>query len=189
VAGRKDRLYLGNVVQMGIGQGELVNVTPIQLARAYASLANGGILYRPRILKEAHLPDGTPLAEGKPEEQGRIPLNERQRAEILEGLRRVINEPGGTAARYNIKPEWRVYGKTGTAQIGGGKTNAWFVGFAPAEAPTILLVVLVEHSPYHGGEMCAPLARQILSYYFGQPEPVLMPAGTQPPKKTGESED
>lgn len=196
IAGRKDRLYLGNVVQMGIGQGELINVTPIQLARAYAALANGGTLYRPHILKEAHMPDGTPMetnkaaqAAGKPEVQGKLPLTDHQRGLILEGLRRVVNETGGTAARYGIKPEWRVCGKTGTAQIGGGKTNAWFVGFAPAEAPSILVVVLVERSPWHGGEMCAPIARQLLAYYFGQPEPALMPAGSEPPKKSSDSVD
>lgn len=184
---RSNRPLLGNVVQSGIGQGELIGVTPIQLARAYAALCNGGILYRPRILREAHLPDGTPLAEGHAEEQGRLPLSDHQRGLILEGLRRVVNEFNGTAARYGIKPEWRVSGKTGTAQLGGGKVNAWFACFAPAEAPTIALVILVENSPSHGGTMCSPMARQLLAYYFGQPEPILYPAGTEPPKKTDES--
>lgn len=188
IAGKDNRPPLGNIVMMGIGQGELIDVTPLQVARAYAALCNGGILYQPRILKEAHTPDLKPIKEGKPVEQGRLPLSDLQRSQILEGLRRVVNEPGGTAARYGIKPEWRVSGKTGTAQLGGPKVNAWFVGFAPAEAPTILLTILVENSPSHGGTMCAPLARQLLAYYFGQPEPQIWPAGTEPPKKDGEED-
>lgn len=185
VAGTTGKPYWGDKVQMGMGQGKLISVTPLQLLRSYAAISNGGILYRPRVLKEARLPDGTILEEGHPEEQGRLPLTDLQRGQILEGLRRVVNEEGGTASRYGIKQEWRVCGKTGTAQIGGGKVNAWFVGFAPAENPTIALCILVEKSPAHGGEMCAPLARQLLAYYFGQPEPILYPAGTAPPKPAG----
>jgi penicillin-binding protein 2 len=173
-----DEIYTGSLLQMGIGQGQLLSVTPLQLTRAYAALCNGGILYQPRLFKEERSLDGKIERSGQKVAQGRLPIDDEQRRAILEGLWRVVNQTGGTAARYGIKPAWRVAGKTGTAQTGRPKSDAWFVCFAPAEAPEILLLVLVEDSG-HGGEVCAPLARQLLAYHFGEPEPAIVP----PPKE------
>ncbi|MCL5271052.1 MAG: penicillin-binding protein 2 [bacterium] len=175
--------FLGSVLHMGIGQGELIDVTPIQMARAYAALCNGGILYRPRIVKEIRSPAGEPIKVGQAEEQGRLPLSEQNRQFILKGLWDVVHDaPKGTASRTGFKPEWRVAGKTGTAQHGikGIPSNAWFACFAPADAPEILIIVFVEHAG-HGGAVAAPLARQLLAYYYGQPEPQIVPPPHEAP--------
>lgn len=175
----KDKIYMGSILHMGIGQGELINVTMIQMARAYSALCNGGTLFRPRIIKDVRSVDGQLIKQGKPEVQGKLTLTDKQREEILEGLRRVVNEQGGTGSHSGIKPEWHVAGKSGTAQTGipGKPPNAWFVGYAPYEHPTILIVALIEASG-HGGDMAAPVVRQLLAQYFGQPEPAIVP----PPK-------
>ena len=192
-----DKIYKGSVIQMGIGQGALIDVTPIQMARAYAALVNGGTLFRPHILKEVRSAEGNPINQvveyngktvevGKPEPQGTLPLSEPQRKEILEGLWRVVNEKGGTGSHSGIKAEWHAAGKSGTAQTGRpGPPNAWFVCYAPAEAPEILLVILVEASG-HGGEVAAPLARQLLAYHFGQPEPEIVPPPKNKPIQAGD---
>jgi penicillin-binding protein 2 len=86
-----------------------------------------------------------------------------------------------------LKEEWRVAGKTGTAQTGRPVPNAWFACYAPADAPEIVLIILVEDSG-HGGDVAAPLARQLLAYHFGQPEPLIVPP-PKTPKPASESED
>jgi len=171
------RVPTGKVLQMGIGQGELIGVTPIQMARAYAALCNGGKLFKPRILHEVRTAQGERVRVGQPEEQGALPLAEEHRRQILEGLRRVAQEPGGTGSRAGFKKAWRVAGKTGTAETGirGKPSNAWFCGFAPFENPEVLVIVMVEQAG-HGGDVAAPLARQLLAFYFGEPEPVIQPA-------------
>lgn len=176
---------LGNTLQMGIGQGAYITVTPIQMARAYAALCNGGVLYRPRILKEVYTAQEQLKQVGQSEVQGMLPLTEEQRRAIVEGLWRVIHERGGTADDVGFKPEWRVAGKTGTAQTHRKQPDAWFVCFAPVEEPEILVLVLVEQGG-HGGKTAAPLARQILAHHFGEPEAEIAPPpqpeaeGTQP---------
>lgn len=200
------KIFTGKLLHMGIGQGEYIDVTPMQLAHAYAAMANGGVMVRPRIIKEITTADGQPVPNytdyqgrtvqvGKPDVQGHLPLNEAQRQEILKGLWMVCNEHGGTAFRPDRfhHPEWRVAGKTGTAQTGRidpktGKQetpNAWFVCFAPIEKPEILILVLVENSG-HGGDIAAPLARQMLAMYKGTPEPVQPPPlkGSKKPEAT-----
>jgi penicillin-binding protein 2 len=175
-----DKPFLpGSVVQMGIGQGSMIGVSILQMTRAYAALANGGTFYRPRIVKEIQNSLGEKIdvpGYGKPVVQGRLPLTPTQRAQILEGLRRVVQVEGGTAFKAGFKPEWNVAGKTGTADTGapGVKPNAWFIGFAPMNAPRVLVAIMVEQAG-HGGVVAAPLARQIFAAYFGQPEPQIVP--------------
>jgi penicillin-binding protein 2 len=186
-----EKPYAGDVLHMGIGQGRMIAVTPIQVARAYAALANGGKLLQPKLLQEVRLPTGEvdPDYGLKPEVQGTLPLTDQQRGEILEGLREVVSEPRGTAHRAGLKPEWNVYGKTGTAQTGKPNVpaNGWFACFAPGNNPEILFVILYEEAG-HGGEMAAPVARQLLAYYFGQPEPVVQPPVLKPKKAAGDEE-
>jgi penicillin-binding protein 2 len=155
--------YAGETISVAIGQGALT-ITPLQLARAYAGLANGGVWRQPHLLK-------SPARLANPAEWKFTAQNS---ATVISALCGVVNE-GGTGARAQI-PGLTVCGKTGTAQVAsadlakatGGqemKDNAWFVGFAPREAPEIVVVALYEHSGF-GGQMAAPIVRDVMKAYF-----------------------
>src|SRR6185369_3498362 len=110
-------------------------------------------------------------AQGRPVSVRRIPAKEVRKLDVSAGsLRSIVKamemvmEPGGTAWRCGI-PGVRVAGKTGTAEVryqGAIANNAWFVGFAPIENPTIAVCVFIEHGG-HGGDAAAPIARKILA--------------------------
>ncbi|MCH8334117.1 AAA family ATPase, partial [Candidatus Sumerlaeota bacterium] len=190
-----DRIYQGSVIQMGIGQGALIAVTPIQLINAYATLANGGRRYRPHLLKEirlanqlldpklkAELMEQYSLSEVdrgtsetillyQPEVLSELPLDEFQRRALLEGFRRVVQKPGGTGFKVGFKPEWNVAGKTGSAEVAGQeKTDGWFVAFAPVENPEVAILVLIEGEG-HGGSTAAPIVRELMAAAL-EPSPV-----------------
>jgi len=158
-------------VSMSIGQGEL-EVTPLQMGRMYAGIANGGDLLRPQLVLETGL------------------LNQRQRVlerdvmdswtfkpdvlpTVYDGLCDVTNQPYGTAThifRRSPLANIGICGKTGTAQAGGEDQppHSWFIAFAPRENPEILTVVMVENAG-EGSAIAAPLTRRILEYYFFGP--------------------
>jgi penicillin-binding protein 2 len=155
--------YLGETFNAAIGQG-YVAVTPLQLAVMTSTIANGGNLYKPTLIKDAR-----PIISGKA----------KVRPETLEiikkGLSGVVNEPGGTgwAAKSQLTS---IGGKTGTAQVIAIKRNsqslpekfrdhAWFVAFAPVEKPEIALAVFVEHGG-HGGVAAAPIAKRAIEGYM-----------------------
>ena len=179
-----DPIYPGSLLHLSIGQGELLTVSPIQVARAFAALCNGGVLLRPRIVHQIRNGDGEPIESvagphgswrvGKAQPQGRLPLSDDQRQVIQDALLRVTHDAGGTGRHGRFNPDWRVAGKTGTAQTGRPESDAWFVGYAPADEPEIVVVVLVEQGG-SGGEVASPLARQMFAMYFGQPEPEIKP--------------
>lgn len=157
--------FLGNRVMMGIGQGELISVTPLQQAMAYAAVANGGTLFAPRIIDRIRLADGRTLLS-PPVQRGNIAWNDAQRQALLDGFRMVVEQPRGTAHKVRFPSEWRVAGKTGTAQR-HDPPDAWFIGFAPWDNPEICVAVLIERSG-HGGEIAGPVARKFLEAYFEQ---------------------
>ncbi|MEN6624684.1 MAG: penicillin-binding transpeptidase domain-containing protein [Candidatus Sumerlaeia bacterium] len=190
-----DPIYAGSVLHMAIGQGEMISVTPIQMARAYAALCNGGTLLRPRLIKEIRTaddhaigevegPDGAVWQVGQAQPQGKLQITEEARKTICEGLWRVTHDPTGTGRHAGFKPEWNVCGKTGTAQTGRKIPDAWFVCYAPAEKPNIVIVILIEESG-HGGTYAGPLARQLLACWNGRPEPQIVPPPHEPPKVAG----
>jgi penicillin-binding protein 2 len=160
---KKQPWFLGETFNTAIGQG-YVAVTPLQMALMTSTVANGGILYKPTLIKGAE-----PTITGK--------LNIRP--EILEvmksGLSGVVNEPSGTGwvAKSGLAD---IGGKTGTAQVVAMKSgmhhvserfrdHAWFVSFAPVEKPEIALSVLVEHGG-HGGGAAAPIAKRAIEEYI-----------------------
>jgi len=160
-----------------IGQGD-VNVTPLQLAMAYAAIANGGTVYKPRVVRRIERPDGTLVQDFLPEAKDKISISAKALATVRRGLDMTVNEPGGTAYRQRLK-NVRVAGKTGTAQvvrIGAirlkkeqmdffSRDHAWFAGYAPLENPQIAVIVLNEHGG-HGGSDAAPTGMKIIEKYF-----------------------
>jgi penicillin-binding protein 2 len=170
----------GEDLSISIGQGFLL-VTPLQQAVAYATIANGGKVVQPRIVQRVESPEGAVLEEVPPKIVGEAKL----RPTTLEFLRRaltgVVQDPTGTGKAVRL-PGILVGGKTGTAQVVRmaedeprnrtldkipyeERDHAWFVCFAPVEAPQIVVAVLVEHGG-HGGSAAAPLARQVLEEFF-----------------------
>lgn len=170
----KKKWYHGETLPVGIGQG-FVLMTPIQLASMISTLANGGTVYRPHLVKRIVDPDGKVIREFAPEiikKTGGTPLPYRL---VKEGLLAVVNEQGGTGKAARLF-EVKVAGKTGTSQViklreGGGpipyefRDHALFVAFAPFEKPEVAVAVVVEHGE-HGGGTAAAIAGRILRVYF-----------------------
>jgi len=155
-----------DAVDMAVGQG-LVEVTPLQIARAYAAIANGGTLYRPQLVDHVALLDEisyTMTPEATPTE-----IDPEVLAFIRQGMCGVVTSTYGTA-EYVFRDsllldEVGVCGKTGTAQNPAGDAHAWFVAYAPAAEPEIVVAIVIENAG-EGSAVAAPLARRILEYYF-----------------------
>ena len=144
---------------VGFGQG--IAVTPLQMAMAVAAIANGGTLYKPRLVKEIRTKDGD-IVEARAPEIIRQVLSRQTAQEFISAMRSVVANGSGTRADV---PGYRVAGKTGTAQIPEhGRyidlNMATFVGFAPADDPAIVGVVMlykVHAQPSWGGTWAAPV--------------------------------
>lgn len=156
-----------DAVDMSIGQG-LVEITPLQLVRMIAAVANGGTLYEPRLVKKAGLlNEFTYMAE--PEINGELGIGTDVLAIIREGMCDVTTKQWGTAEFiFNDSPlqgRIGVCGKTGTAEDTPRTSHAWFGAYAPRDKPQIAVIVIVENAG-EGSAVAAPLARDILEYYF-----------------------
>ncbi len=166
----------GETLNVAIGQGALT-VTPLQLAKFLTALVNGGHLLRPWYVYQILDAYGEIWAEKGPHEEGRLPASSATLAWLKKGLIAAVNGEHGTGRAAKLE-DVTVGGKTGTAQVVGMKKrvkseklpylkrdHAWFMAFAPAEKPEIVLVVFVEHGG-HGGSAAAPLAGKFLRFYF-----------------------
>ncbi len=175
--------YTANV---SIGQGYDL-ATPLQMAMAYATVANGGISYYPRLVDKVLNQDGTPVldADGnvavpqKPKVHAdfRNDFTPAQIELVRHGLWKVVNEEGGTGKIARMK-DVQVAGKTGTAQAmrnGEKDTIAWFCCFAPYDNPKYTIAVMVQGGE-HGGSVAAPIATRILQ------RTLAMDAGTFEPQ-------
>jgi penicillin-binding protein 2 len=161
---QRQKWYAGETISVSIGQGALT-VTPLQLVRAIGGLSMGGVWQRPHLLKAAPADDKAVTWS----------LNPQNVKDVISGMYGVVNEAGATGVRAAI-PGLAVCGKTGTAQVASAdfvktqgkdknfRDNAWFVGFAPCEAPEIVVAAFFEH----GGESkyAAPIVRDVLKAYF-----------------------
>jgi len=169
--------YPGETLSIAIGQG-YVTVTPLQLANMMAAVANGGTLYRPRIVNRVESVDGATVREYGPEKIRTVELKSTTLERVHKALADVVKSPagtGGAARSANVD----IAGKTGTAQVVEMKgaylktdqltyfnrDHAWFVSYAPADVPKIAVVVLVEHGG-HGGSAAAPLAKKVIEKYM-----------------------
>lgn len=147
--------------------GYEVSVTPLQLALAYAALANGGTLMQPRLVREIHSPAGQLLREFEPTTVRRV-IREEDAREIAGALVDVVREGTGTAASLE---NFEVAGKTGTARRvseGGYQTGAYnstFAGFFPAVDPQLVFLVKLDRpsGAYYGGSTAAPVTRATLA--------------------------
>jgi penicillin-binding protein 2 len=171
----REKWYPGENISVGIGQGA-TTVTPLQMAAAIGGIAVGGMWFRPHMISEG--------ARLVPVRRGDVSLENIQK--VIAGMYGVVNE-GGTGGRARI-PGIDVCGKTGTAQLISNealkagfkrtenlKDNAWFVGFAPRQAPEIVIAALFENGAE--GPLAAPIVRDVMKAYFdkkarlGQPQP------------------
>lgn len=159
--------FPGDSVNMSIGQGA-VTVTPMQVARMMAAMASRGLLYQPRVLLIARDRDGA-VRRTEPVLQRRIALSASTFATLYEGMRAVVERGSGKAAAVKGVP---IAGKTGSAENPRGKPHAWFAGFAPVQAPRVVVVAFVEHG-FRGGLSAAPIVRKVFQAAFlrGAPEP------------------
>jgi peptidoglycan glycosyltransferase len=146
------------------GQGEVL-VTPLQMALVAATIANGGEEPRPRLVTAFVSPSGA-VRDVPGGTLGRV-LSAEDAATIAAAMTRAVEGVDGQKFTSGAQVAGvTVAGKTGTAQLGGtGEPNSWFIGFAPAEAPTIALAVIVEQGG-SGGARAAPLAGDLLRAYF-----------------------
>ncbi|MDQ3953072.1 MAG: penicillin-binding transpeptidase domain-containing protein [Actinomycetota bacterium] len=146
----------------GIGQGD-VSATPLQMALVAATVANEGVVPRPRLVRQVIDPSGGIVEPFTPETLGRA-MSAETAARVNEMMQAVVVSGTGTAAQIDGVP---VAGKTGTAQtVPGESPHAWFIAFAPAQDPQLAVAVIVESSSAGseatGGAIAAPLAKQML---------------------------
>ncbi len=157
---------IGDNESLAVGQGD-VQVTPLQLAVAYAAIANGGTIVTPHLALDVQNPDGFVQRSFNPPPQRHLNIDPLYLETIRAGLRAAASQPGGTSADvFQNFPE-QVYGKTGTAQYTGQQDYAWYACFVPSSATSkpIVVVVTVEQGGF-GAVGAAPVARQILSQWF-----------------------
>jgi len=176
--------YPGETISASIGQGYNL-VTPLQSARMISTIASGGLLVRPYLVKRIEGYDGRLIQEFFPEVIKKIKIEPEVLRNIKEGLRGVVHEAHGTGHRARLK-NVIVAGKTGTAQVVAMKDSeeidpeeetpyshrdhAWFIAFAPYENPEVAVSVIIEHGG-HGGATAAPIAGGILKTYFSHYPP------------------
>ncbi|MDQ6836618.1 MAG: penicillin-binding protein 2 [Actinomycetota bacterium] len=161
---------VGDNVNLAVGQGD-VQATPLQLAVAYAALANGGTIVRPHLGLDVQNPDGTVLQKIDPAPARHIKIDPFYLETIRSGLRGAASQSGGTSADVFGNFPQQVYGKTGTAQYNGQPDYSWYACFVPPSATSkpIVVVVHVERGGF-GDVAAAPVARQILSqWFYGKP--------------------
>jgi penicillin-binding protein 2 len=160
----------GYTINMSIGQGDLV-VTPLQLANAYSSIANGGTLWRPRL--GLRVVDGERVVKTiDPQELGKVDVSPANLDVIRRGLEAVATQGTARGAFAGFPfHEVSIAAKTGTAElqtVPPKQPYAWFVAYAPAKDPRYLVAVMLEEAG-HGSETAAPVARRILEGLFSLP--------------------
>lgn len=174
----KEPWIQGDSLLVAIGQGYNL-VTPLQIAQMLGAVVNGGILYKPYLVKRITDVAEREITTFSPEVVRRLEFNQKHLALIKQGLVGVVNEPRGTGRKARLEYV-TVGGKTGTTQVIASRpedeneedvpykfrNHAWFAAFAPAEAPRIVVVVMAEHTGNGGGSAAAPLAKKVLEAFF-----------------------
>jgi penicillin-binding protein 2 len=156
---------VGDNINLAVGQGDL-QANPLQMAVAYATLANGGSVVTPHLGLRIEDADGRVLQELPAPSQRRVNINPEYRSAILSGLHLAASAPGGTSADVFKGFPIAVAGKTGTAQKGAGRPDqSWYIALAPYPNPRYVVAVTDETGGF-GAETAAPAARRILAALF-----------------------
>ena len=151
------------ILQTSMGQG-VTQITPLHNALITAAIANGGTLMRPYLLDHVENVGGEEIRKFLPTAHGNL-MTAEEAANLTELMRAVVTEGTASAVRTDA---YTVAAKTGSAEFETGKeTHAWFTGFAPAEAPKIVVTVVVEEAG-SGGREAAPIARQLFDLYMSR---------------------
>jgi len=155
-----------DLASVGIGQGKIL-VTPLHMAMIASSIANDGVMMQPWLVKDIKTVNDITLQEGKPRVLAQ-PISAQTAQALKEMMVDVVKS--GTGKKAAIKGI-TVAGKTGTAQnetTGGEKEqeHAWFIGFAPADDPTVAVAVIAEYSGSSGGDLCAPIAGKLMAAWL-----------------------
>jgi len=163
----------GDSIQLTIGQKDLL-VTPLQMARFYALVANGGRLVTPHLVADVEQPgqDGTVVVHQRfiPPSPQAIDLDPGALAAVQDGLLQATHFPLGTSAGVFDSFPVTIAGKTGTAEKvvdGVLRDQSWWCGYGPADDPAIVVCALIENGG-HGGSAAAPAALKVFESYFGR---------------------
>lgn len=149
-----------DVARLAIGQEKLV-ATPLQMAMVAAAVANDGVLMRPHVMGRIVDRNGDVVRVADPTEVGEV-VDAETAAELTEMMTNVVRDGTGAQAAL-VDVGVTVAGKTGTAETGDPLlNNAWFIGFAPADNPTVAVAVMIEGTPGQGGAVAAPVAADVM---------------------------
>jgi len=185
--------YAGDNVEMAFGQGETL-LTPIEMADAYATFANGGTRYQPEVAAAIVTPSGKVVQRIAPKVTGHVSLPSSIYTPMLQGFEGAVYNPKGTAYYTYLQyahfspSQFMIAGKTGTASVSVGaatQPDAWFIGFGPIPNPQYVVVCVVGHGGY-GDAAAAPAVMNIFNYLVTNPvsSPVQLPTATHPPTVT-----
>ncbi len=166
----------GDSVNLAVGQGDL-QATPLQVAVAYAALANGGTIVTPHLGKAIEDGNGVPIQELPAKPKKKIKIDAHDRQVVLDGLRRAASEEGGTSADIFKNFPYKVYGKTGTVERQPNPDQSWYACFVKDGGKPIVVVVTIERGGF-GAETAAPAARLILSQWLGVKKDLEFKAGS-----------
>ncbi len=157
---------VGDNVNLAVGQGDL-QADPLQMAVAYAAIANGGRVLKPRLGQRIEDSTGRPLQELEAPPSRKLGVKPEFRQAIMDGLRAAASQPGGTSEPVFKGFKIPVAGKTGTAQKGAGRADqSWYIALAPYPDPKYVVAVTFEQGGF-GADTAAPAARKILAKLFG----------------------
>jgi len=156
---------IGDNINLAVGQGDL-QASPLQLAVAYAAVANGGDLVRPHVGMRVEDPSGRVIQEVDPAPRRDVDISPETTKAILDGLHAAATEPGGTSYPLFGGFPVEVAGKTGTAERGDFvEDQSWYAALAPYPDPDVVVVATIERGGF-GADAAAPAVRQILTDYF-----------------------
>jgi penicillin-binding protein 2 len=177
--GLADRPWtVGDNINLAVGQGDLLS-NPLQMAVAYAAIANGGRVLRPRLGLRIEDASGRALQQLDAPTARRLKISEANRDAILEGLHGAANEPGGTSTPVFAGFPIPIAGKTGTAEHIGRPDQSWYVALAPYPNPQYVVAVTDEAGGF-GADTAAPMARRILAELLDVHETGLVQGGGSP---------
>ena len=197
-----ERWYEGETISVSIGQGFNL-ITPMQAANLIATVANGGYLWKPYIVKKVLSPGGRTLFESRPQLIRKIPISQEIFQKVREGLKEVVHGKRGTAKKAQV-PGIFVAGKTGTAQtvdlkytgrkrkpeelLRKFRDHGWFVAFAPYENPTIAIAILGENAG-RPGSFFAPYAKELISFHLDKNEQEILASNETTEEKSAASDN